>query len=951
MKPLCPRPQLPYDAGPAPVYRRGISSLSVTFAAGQRWVSNTEAELGLGLVIEHDSRRVTLVFPAAEEQRTYAVDNAPLSRVEYSPGERVKTDEGLSLVLTERHDQDAFITYAGVDDAGQEHELPESRLTGAVQFSKPEDRLFAGQIDAASAFNLRIDTLGYQQRHRSSPVYGLLGPRVQLLAHQMHIAHRVGAQPEPRVLLADEVGLGKTIEAGLVLHQQLLCGAISRVLVVVPDALVNQWFVELLRRFNLSFSVFDEQRCAETQAEGHGNPFESAQLLLCPLSLLTTDELRHTQCLQACFDMLVVDEAHHLAWSETHASLSYQRIEQLARGIRGLLLLTATPEQLGLDGHFARLRLVDPDRYFDRSKFLEEERGFHELARLLNALDGPSQEPAALRALALQALPDDLSDAESAEIAAHIDAGDNDALIEKLIDRYGTGRVLFRNTRQSIGGFGSRRLFRHPLPPDEDTGWLEQRFAWLVDWLDSHRGEKCLLITHSAETVKQLEVRLRLAHGFRTAAFHEHMALLARDRAAAYFAELDGGADILLCSEIGSEGRNFQFAHQLILFDLPDHPDLLEQRIGRLDRIGQRHTVDIHVPYVVDSAEQLWLEFYDQAMDAFSMPGEGGERIMTEVAECLTEALATPADAVKREQLIALGRAQSGQIREALSRGRNRLLELNSCHPRHAAEVLDALNASAHPLELSGYMERVFDRFGVEQRPHEAHSVIIHPTEQMLFANFPGLPEDGLTATYNRWTALGREDISFLTWEHPMVTGVMDLIAHGEFGNTAVSAAEIPGIRAGTVLLESFFVFSTVAPWSARVERFTPKALLRTLVDNHGSDFTTALPREQLEHRVERVPRRTAEEIVRQARGQIRELVEHSNQLARQKRLDLVESALAQLHTLREPERARLSALCAVNPNMDDRELAGFDAESTELEAYLGNADLRLDAIRVLLVT
>ena len=105
-----------------------------------------------------------------------------------------------------------------------------------------------------------------------------------------------------------------------------------------------------------------------------------------------------------------------------------------------------------------------------------------------------------------------------------------------------------------------------------------------------------MLICSQAETAQALELYLRVNKGIRSSVFHEGLSLVNRDRSAAYFADEEEGAQILICSEIGSEGRNFQFAHHLILFDLPLNPDLLEQRIGRLDRIGQKHTIQIHIP-------------------------------------------------------------------------------------------------------------------------------------------------------------------------------------------------------------------------------------------------------------------------------------------------------------------------------------------------------------------
>ena len=127
---------------------------------------------------------------------------------------------------------------------------------------------------------------------------GLLGPRVQLLPHQLYIAAEVASRHAPRVLLADEVGLGKTIESGLIVHQQLTTGRASRVLIAVPDSLVHQWLVEMLRRFNLSFTMLDEERCEALVESGTPNPFEAAQLVLCSLSLLVDrpDRLDQARC-------------------------------------------------------------------------------------------------------------------------------------------------------------------------------------------------------------------------------------------------------------------------------------------------------------------------------------------------------------------------------------------------------------------------------------------------------------------------------------------------------------------------------------------------------------------------------------------------------------------------------------------------------------------------------
>src|SRR5690606_30404038 len=180
----------------------------------------------------------------------------------------------------------------------------------------------------------------------------------------------------------------KAIEAGLIVHHQLQTGRAGRVLIAPPESLVHQWLVEMLRRFNLAFTVLDEERC-EALEESGDNPFESAQLVLCSVDFLAHNSRRHEQALAADWDLLVVDEAHHLEWTEDPESLACQRyncVEALARHTRGLLLLTETPEQLGVESHFARLRLLDPDRYFDFERYLEEERSYRPANELVDAI-------------------------------------------------------------------------------------------------------------------------------------------------------------------------------------------------------------------------------------------------------------------------------------------------------------------------------------------------------------------------------------------------------------------------------------------------------------------------------------------------------------------------------------------------------------------------------------
>jgi ATP-dependent helicase HepA len=952
---------------------------------GQRWVSNTESELGLGIVLEVANRRVVMSFPAAGEKRTYAVDNAPLSRVRYEVGQQVSNTEGHALVITEVEEHNGCLIYLGTDENDQVMVLPELELNSFVQFSKPQERLFAGQIDKNRAFQLRLDTLRHYRQLQQSPVAGLLGARIQLLPHQLYIASEAANRYAPRVLLADEVGLGKTIEAGLIIHQQLITGCANRVLIAVPDSLIHQWLVEMLRRFNLFFTILDEERCLALVESGNENPFESAQLILCSLSFVSEQAERLQQATEAEWDLLVVDEAHHLEWTEQKASPAYGAIETLSQRARGLLLLTATPEQLGLAGHFARLRLLDPARYFDINSFREEEARYapvNELVQQLMADNGLQQ----LNSASVQGqLSDFLGASALLALNTEFETGDTapeqtlDRLIRELLDRHGTGRVLFRNTRSSVEGFPKRELHQHlltapeiPLADPDNTNqqadgletclnpelllgekWLQTdpRVGWLIEFLEQQRGNKILMICALAKTALELEQHLRLKHGVHSAVFHEGLSLVARDRAAAYFADDEQGAQVLICSEIGSEGRNFQFSNQLVLFDLPLNPDLLEQRIGRLDRIGQRHDIQLHAPCYKLSAQQVLLRWYHEGVNAFERTCAIGQTLYQQFEKPLQDCLAKPENQAAVDELIEKTRTRAETLVEKLQNGRDRLLELNSCDKTRAEQIVEDMHEKEQRHILSGYMEQVFDQFGVDQEHHTAASVVLRPGEFMLGHSFPGLPEDGLTATYQRELALSREDFHYLTWEHPMVTGAMDMVRSGDFGNTAVCTLKLPPLKAGTILLEAIFTMNCPAPPALQLHRYLPLTMVRVVVDSKQNDLSNILTERHFNKLGQKVRRHTSQDFIRHARPQIIEMIKQAEQLAAKHEQPIIESAATQMNSLQQTELQRLRALAEVNPNIRQEEIDYLLSETSELQHYLDSTHIKLEALRVAVVT
>lgn len=197
------------------------------YQPGQRWISDSEAELGLGTILAQDGRLLTVLYPATGDTRQYALRNAPLTRVRFALGDEITHFEGWKLTVQEVEDVDGLLVYHGINAQHEPCSLPETQLSNFIQFRLASDRLFAGQIDPRGWFALRYHSLGHRSRLLQSSLWGLSGARAQPIAHQLHIAREAADRASPRVLLADEVGLGKTIEAGLILHRQLLCGRAS----------------------------------------------------------------------------------------------------------------------------------------------------------------------------------------------------------------------------------------------------------------------------------------------------------------------------------------------------------------------------------------------------------------------------------------------------------------------------------------------------------------------------------------------------------------------------------------------------------------------------------------------------------------------------------------------------------------------------------------------------
>lgn len=908
------------------------------FLPGQRWVSHADSTLGLGIVTQVDDRRVTLHFPAVEEERVYATDRAPLTRLQLKPGDQLTTLNGEVLTVIAAQECDGVTTYEAEDPLGKVYPVVETELDAHLELSTPIERLLNNQLGKPRDFGLRHTTLKHTASGEGFGLRGLLGPRTALLSHQLYVAATVGSRFAPRVLLADEVGLGKTIEAGLILNQQLHRQRAHKVLVLVPETLTHQWLVEMQRRFHLAFSLLNAERLEDGDAE---TEFAENPLIIAPVSLLETDPLLQDVVCGIEWDMVVIDEAHHLTGIGQSRTEFGQFIHDLAARTRGLLLLTATPEQAGLRSHFDRLQLIDPARFSDFDAFQAEHAQFTQWRDVIEQLE--QGQPVSL--------PPGIDATATVEVQ-----------IQQMLDRYGTGRILYRNTRRGIPGFPQRHhqhyslnapelyhqdsALLHPELLHPEALWIEQdtRVQWLQNKLKQLRPSKVLVICAHKSTAIALEHFLHLKGGVRCAAFHEDLSLVERDRAAAYFAEEAGGAQALICSEIGSEGRNFQFAQHLICFDLPTHPDLLEQRIGRLDRIGQGSDIHIHVPCLAGTAQEALYRWLDEGLNAFNATCSVGHQLFTEFEDQLTQVLAGKGEL--RPLLDSTRERRESLLRES-DTGRDRLLERHSHDATVGENIITSLEARETADTLHEFTELLFDRMGIELDYLDEQLSLVRPTENLTTGQLPGLDEAGITATYHRPTALKRDDVTFLTWEHPIVMESMAALIGSDIGKASIGTFKHRGVPAGTLLLESLHRVECLAPRYLEAGQFLDQQPLRMLLTQAGKEVGDKLSSVFLAEALQKVPSATSAAALNKLRPILEKLLPALEQRAQ----EIVSCRNKEATTLAvahyDNELSRLRYLQSVNPSVREEELSALSEQREACSLALSQTQAVLEGLRV----
>ncbi len=578
-----------------------------------------------------------------------------------------------------------------------DEKIPEQSGEEADLFSyraavgEPEDDGITGEgfirrlLESGSpAFNmnflLRLEAYSLQLAYSHNKILSLSNSRTRILAHQVDSTHRVLSALKQRFLIADEVGLGKTIEAGLIIKELEYRHQYRRMLIVCPASLMCQWQNEMQSKFNDRFTIMDRKELRRiTQSKRTANPWEAHDKMICSLDFIKNR--RYLKVLQGTsWDAVIFDEAHRLRRDSKRATLAYEAAQVIAERTRALLLLTATPFRGVLEELYYLIALLDPNilgpfqsYYYDYcidSADLSTLRG--KLAPVLirrtkREVGGFTRRCA--RTVRFDLYPDerDLYDATTLYVTEEFNRAmqsENRAvgfvmtIFQKLLD----------SSTHALGCALERRMNR--LRELADRAELERRMDREAsidepDLIDSAEDVNDLVCMTSRTTIaemrkeadtlerlvgmsraitvnKKAEKLADLIRSLKKKGFKKFLIFtqfrttqdylkeilraydievfhgsLNRDEKERAMARFRDEAQILISTEAGGEGRNMQFCNILINYDLPWSPLKIEQRIGRLHRFGQPDDVYIYNFSTKDTVAERVLEILERKLRLF----------------------------------------------------------------------------------------------------------------------------------------------------------------------------------------------------------------------------------------------------------------------------------------------------------------------------------------------
>ena len=749
---------------------------------GDRLKHRFNGDLGPGSVIGIEGRTVLVSFPLAHQTLRLASDSDALERMEIRPGSRARLAAAAEPVTVRELGPDGTaLLVDGRRVAARELMLVEGD-------GSPVEELRAGRAGSAADLVHRLRALELRAMREAQGLGSFLGGRILLFPHQLYVAERATQSDPVRWLLADEVGLGKTVEACLVLNHLIRTRRTERVMVVAPQTLTVQWLGELWRKYHRVFVLLDRARLLDVTREfGKGfNPFDAYRRVIVSLETLVENPVLSRQAAEAGIDLLIVDEAQHLKRPPGHpGNPAYRAIAPIAAIGRHALLLSAVPLEDDAHGFLRLLQLLRPDE-------LPEGGGFE--ARLASRSPLPAC-TSATRRVDIGGLPP--------RVARVVRPGEGGAWAKLLAleeavaaqpaDNVVQQRAKADRLRRALAspaallavaerGSGLEPLAAEAERDDPRVGWLVAAARqWHV------RGEKTLVFVAHRETLEMLRRSLR-AEFLATGAFHEDMSPGQRDIEVAQF-RLADGPSLLVATECGGEGRNFQFCHRLVLFDLPWNPMLVEQRIGRLDRIGR--TIPVEIVYFEAPAGlgRTVARLYGR-LGLFRHPLGGLYRELASVEDAVTDAaLRDDADGAVAafDELVSEARGAWSRVERAAYHQLHQEPWEASREPSITARI---------PAELEQRTESVVryacDRLGLHLERQRGRAVFSFEFGNLaLIDSLPEVPGgSNFLGTFDRQEAVENEALDFFASGHPLVEGILADLDENACGRTAVLEME-----------------------------------------------------------------------------------------------------------------------------------------------------------------
>lgn len=892
----------------------------MAYREGQRYYSETEPELGLGLILKSEDKRLQIEFPLAQETRTYGIATAPLKRFSLEVGDIFKTVDGKEFKLEKLLEQNEIYFY----QAGEEV-IPEMALHAQIDLNGPLERITIKSFDDTSFFDLRYQSYLNKRHYEAFTYKGFLGPKVRLIPHQIYVASQILEMERPKAMLCDEVGLGKTIEACLVINSLLQKEIIQSCLFIVPDSLVNQWFIELYTKFNISSQYIHE---SESNAE-----LSQARFLILSSKMFKHDERVREKVTQKHWEALVIDESHQFNFNQDSPDID--ALKKLNEESLSTLLLSATPEILGHKNLFHQLSYLDKNKYDNFEDFETKRQKSKELSVYIKQENILSKKEELKQFFTIEELNLFKTD---------------QACKQALIDRFGTGRNYFRNSRVNLERysrlFNDRVLNAYPMnikPPIKDSVVLEEKFLHILKLLETKGHEKILVICHSRKAVLFIQRKLQEVSNEKMAVFHSEQSLLERDRQAAFFAD-EEGAKILITTEIGSEGRNFEFAGHLVLFDLPILPDQLEQRIGRLDRIGQLNDIQIHIPYALKTFEEIIFTWYDKVLNAFESSPKGANTFYEKHQNELKELMASEFDQDLFNNKINNWSKEYQNFKKEIEEGRDIIVEAHSYHDENARKIIKEIEDFQQQSGPLAYLEYAFDKIGIKLEELGRELYYIAPTDNMLIPSFPGLNAEGFSGSFDRESSIKYPQIHFLSWEHPIVKNTSELFLNNALGNAAIIQQE--SIK--DIFFEFIICLSCTNKDKHKAQKFLPFTPIRVLLNSKLEDVTKKLPKKYLDEIGTQLPQQETSSLEQFPKEIYKKSLTTALNLAKQRTASYIAKAISNSEEYFLHEEQRINGLHIGHSDKERLRLKN-SKNKQDIFTSIKSSSLVFDAFRLIL--